>query len=561
MQQLFELSSQGADADSWLTGAESSTVFLKDNARAEKVVLYASLPHVLIHGVLAPLKQLKTPDQSELGHGFVAPDTGWHIEHVSGGGRPDRVYLAPPLSPDSTNLKGGEKLIFRRHWPGAEHPTTEISQKLVHALALHYVEERDAYCRIDEHGDLEDVIRIFDRPSEQPGESVLVITIKHQDFYEYAVLARMGVVFFFDFTRYRPGFFSDWSNQQRFESHNTHLFYEGGVKPGTGSYVNGRQIVLPPVTKRDIVRRYKQLRNPKKENYSVFKALDLKTQKHIETSCDPSKLSNYFQPESRLPLQMSPVFFRAEVIQKYKSDSAKYELTDWSILCRGAWHLQTYHYNDAGQVHTYIRYLGYLPYQEQLYWQSFNEWPKGPLSRRAIFNDFMGKISPDYDSLYAVKNKVERLDGSPPGWWDPRGRKLSRLVHYPITDSNEEWSNAILLFDQLLIEGFNHRSLKEIATKMGRPLRSDWRSLKLMEECLIGKGVMEDHATAAIGALRKVHDLRTILKGHAAPHKKADKAKQALKDHGSFRFHFEALAADCDDALGLIMASMGFNEE
>ena len=266
MQQLFELSSQGADADSWLTGAESSTVFLKDNARAEKVVLYASLPHVLIHGVLAPLKQLKTPDQSELGHGFVAPDTGWHIEHVSGGGRPDRVYLAPPLSPDSTNLKGGEKLIFRRHWPGAEHPTTEISQKLVHVLALHYVEERDAYCRIDEHGDLEDVIRIFDRPSEQPGESVLVITIKHQDFYEYAVLARMGVVFFFDFTRYRPGFFSDWSNQQRFESHNTHLFYEGGVKPGTGSYVNGRQIVLPPVTKRDIVRRYKQLRNPKKGN-------------------------------------------------------------------------------------------------------------------------------------------------------------------------------------------------------------------------------------------------------------------------------------------------------
>ena len=186
---------------------------------------------------------------------------------------PDRVYLAPPLSPDSTNLKGGEKLIFRRHWPERNILPPRSARSL--STPLRFTTWKNATPTAESASTVtwEDVIRIFDRPSEQPGESVFVITIKHQDFYEYAVLARMGVVFFFDFTRYRPGFFSDWSNQQRFESHNTHLFYEGGVKPGMGSYVNGRQIVLPPVTKRDIVRRYKQLRNPKKENYSVFKAL------------------------------------------------------------------------------------------------------------------------------------------------------------------------------------------------------------------------------------------------------------------------------------------------
>ena len=173
VQQLLALSGQGVEVDTWLTGAESSVGFLQDNARAERVVLYASLPHVFIHGVLAPLKQLKTPDQSELGRGFVAPDAGWCIEHVSGGGRPDRVYLAPPLSEDSATLKGGEKLVFRRSWPGAERASTEISQKLVHALGLHYVEERKAYCRIDEFGDIEDIITIFDVPSEQFGESVL----------------------------------------------------------------------------------------------------------------------------------------------------------------------------------------------------------------------------------------------------------------------------------------------------------------------------------------------------------------------------------------------------
>jgi hypothetical protein len=42
--------------------------------------------------------------------------------------------------------------------------------------------------------------------------------------------------------------------------------------------------------------------------------------------------------------------------------------------------LQTYDFNEAGQVHTYIRYLGYLPISEQRYWKAFNEPPKGTIS-------------------------------------------------------------------------------------------------------------------------------------------------------------------------------------
>ena len=325
--------------------------------------------------------------------------------------------------------------------------------------------------------------------------------------------------------------------------------------------MNGRQIVVPSVTKREIVRRYKERRNPKKQRYAVFKAKNLKTMERIEVSCNPARLSNYFQPESDLPLEMSPAFFRAELLHKYKSDPSKYELTDRSISCRGAWHLQTYDVNEAGQVHTYLRYLAYLPYQEQLYWQSFNEWPKGFVSRRAIRADFMGEWSMDYHPLDAVKRKVERLDEASPLWWKPRGREVARDVHYPVTGSEAEWADAILVFDQFVIEGFQYKPLKEIALNMGRTLDKDWRSLKLMEVCLIGKGVAEDDAKAAVGALRRVHDLRTIVKGHAAPRRKAQAATDALKAHASFRAHFEALAVDCDDALGLVMAGMGISED
>ena len=555
VQQLLKLSGQGVDLDSWLISAESSIDFLQENVRADRLVLYASLPHVLIHAVLAPLKQLKTPDQRELSNGFVAPDASWRIEHVSGGGQRDRVYLAPPLSQDGmTTLKGGEKLIFRRSGPREDRAYTEISQKLVHALELHYVDERNAYSRIDEHGDIEDIISIFDEPNEQRHKSVLVITIKRQDFYEYARLASMGLVFFFLFCRYRhQGYDADRSGREPFEHRDLHLFYNGAVKCGQNgySYVRGCQIVFPPVTKGEIVKRYEQRRNRKDKDYAVFKALDLKTKEFIEVSCDPAKL-----PSS---LELSPVFFDPEVLHKYKSDPSKYELGNRTIECKGTWFLPSYDYED-GLINAYLCDLGNLPYKEQEYWKLFNKTPKGGrLSQRAISNDFLCR--PDYDPLSEVKQKIECLNKQPPAWWKPRGQGIARLVHYPLTKSTEEWSEAILRFDHLLVEGFNQKPLEEMAADMGRSPEKNWGSLKLVEECLLGKDFTEEQAKEAMEPLRKLHHLRTTLKAHLKPHEKENERKQALKDHGSFQSHFEALATDCDKALHLIMVTLGFSGE
>jgi hypothetical protein len=560
VRELFKLNGQGVDQDDWLRGAESSVEFLKANARHERVVIYASLRYVLISAVLAPLRNLKNPDQTELSRDFVRSEASWYIEHVSGGVRPNRVYLASPMDNEASTLKGGEKLAFRRSWAGAKVPPPEISQKLVHALDLHFVDERQAFCRIDEAGDIEDVIRLIDIPSDKWGESILVITIKAVELYEYARLAGMGLVFFYDFTRTSPNFMG-WSNQQNFDHSEPHLFYHGAVQPGSGSYLNGRQIVIPPVTVRQIVRRYKERRNPKAKSYATFKAIDLKTGNRIEVSSNPKNLSNYFQEGSSLPLEMSPAFFNAEVLHRYKADPAKYDLEERSIRCRGAWSLRTYDVNDAGQVHTYLRYLGELPYREQVYWQSFNEWPKGPLSRRAVKTDFHGDFHTDYDPLLALKWKVNRLDKVHPDWWNPRGNELAQALHRPVTTSESEWADSILALDHLVTEGFAERSLKAMLTAIGRHFEKDWRSLKLLGEVLIGLGAEPDDSKAMIDAMRLVHDLRSIVKGHAAPAKKAAAATKAQRDYGSFRAHFEALAAGCDDALAFIMSHLKIAEK
>jgi hypothetical protein len=436
------------------------------------------------------------------------------------------------------------------------HASTDISQRLIHALQLHFVDYRKAYCRLDELGEIEDIINIIDVPSDTFADSIFVVTIRAHEFFEFARLAGMGVYFFYDFTRYQSGSFNGWSNQRTFQSADPHLFYHGGVQRGSGSYINGRQVVIPPVTKAEIVRRYKERLAPKKRLYGTFKAQNLKTRERIEVSCDPAKLSNYFQPQSNLPLEMSPAFFRAEVLHKYKADPAKYELTDRDISCRGTWRLKTYDVNDAGQVHTYLRYLADLPYQEQTYWQSFNEWPKGLISQRAFRTDFLGKWSADYEPLREIKRKVERLDAMSLVWWKPRGADTARAVHPPVTGSESEWAEAVLTLDQLVIEGFQDKPLRKVALDLGRTLEPEWRSLKIIEECLLGKGANANAAKEVVNSLRAVRDLRTIVKGHAAPEKKAMAISDARTKYGSFRAHFEALAAACDDALGVVMAQL-----
>lgn len=129
-----------SDAEKWLIGAEDSVGFLRRNARSEEMVIYACGPAVLIHAVLAPVQQVTPADQSDLMNQFVSTDEAWAIQKSYGGGEGHRVYLEPPLG-SIKSLAGGEKLVYQRSFYGVSkgERAMELSQKLVHALDLHFV--------------------------------------------------------------------------------------------------------------------------------------------------------------------------------------------------------------------------------------------------------------------------------------------------------------------------------------------------------------------------------------------------------------------------------------
>jgi hypothetical protein len=307
-------------------------------------------------------------------------------------------------------------------------------------------------------------------------------------------------------------------------------------------------VVRPQVTVPDLVRQWKAEEDPSKRQYATFKIFDRKNGVNVETSCAPNCLANYFQ-KSDLPWEISPAFFRPEVLHRFKADPEKYRLRDRSITCRNAWHLKTYDINEAGQVHTYIGYLANLPYEEQLYWQAFNEWPRGPISRRAYQTDIVGDWYLEHDPLAALKRAISLLDAAPPVWWKKRGEELFEAVRYPATDSVKEWADELLALDQLLVEGFLLKPLRAIAEQGDRVVEQSWGPLRVLQEVLVARGHAEDAAKALVAPMQQLHALRTEVRGHAAVGKKRAAETRARTEFGTLRAHYTNLASGCENAL------------
>lgn len=560
MQAIWEPPSSEALRVAWVGGAEDSVAFLKSNSTHEEMILYASGPSVLIHGVLAPTSQVSPADQDDLMHDFIDPEASWCIERAYGGGEGHRIYLEPPLRTHrSESLIGGEKLVFRRRFQGVDEGPTpvEISQKLVHALDLYFIAERSAYCRLDARGDIEDVIRVI-RFKEADRQYDAVVTMLTKDLTQYMVVAGMSLVFFFDFTRFVPSNFGGWNDLGRKEFRAPDLFYNGGSGAGA-SYVNGRMVCRPAIKLEDLIADWKREQDGSDRKYASFKIHDRKNNQHVETCCSPEHLSNYFQ-KSDLPWEISPAFFRPEVLHRFKADPEKFTMDNYSISCRGAWYLKSYDINDAGQVHAYIGDFAHLPWEEQIYWQSFNEWPKGAISKRAHQSDILGEFSTEYDPLNSIKRKVRLLDDAARSWWKPRDEKLADAARYPATDSVLEWGNEILALDQYLVEGFLDKPLRMLIEARGGKPEPSWRSIRLLQAYFEATGRTPEDAEAAVAPLKTLHNLRTPLRGHASPSAKRAAEVHARMAFGTLRAHYTDLAGKCDRTLDAILKSFGIDD-
>jgi hypothetical protein len=544
-----------SEFEAWIEQAET-VHFLDQNTRETELVVFACLNHILLQAVLVPSDQLDPPNMDDLQKWDLISD-GWGINYHLSGEDPT-VWITRPLeSAGSKALIRGEKLVFSRSFEGHDDKKSyiEFLQKFVLIFDLHFVSHKNAYCRLDEHGDLEEVIRITEIPAVKGGWNGRVVTVDRRLLDDYMLLTSSALVRLFDFTLFDPSNFSGWGDGRKERSvTNEEYGYRITVQAGVGSYMRGVQIVRSSETMEKLHNRL--TKHYEEKQYASFIAHDWKNKRLSEISCGPGHTANYFT-KSHLPFEITPAFFRPEILLKYKADPQKYKLDERSIDCRGSWHLQTYDINEAGQVHTYLIYLRNLPYEEQLYWRSFNEPPKASISKRAMATDMRGESYKEYNPLQNIKATVRKLAEKEVPWWNLRGPDLLDQVHYPVTPSSEEWADEIMALDKLLVEGFEEKWLRNKAFELGlRPLPSD-ASLVLVAKCLQGLGFEEEHARRTVSSLRTLHHLRTKLKGHAGGSEAEGIRKSELAMHGSFKIHFKTLCGECDEAIQRIIEALG----
>lgn len=549
---LDELPENNAEYQEWIK-ADRHLDLLRDDAKAGELIIHGSGNYSFICSVLVSEDNVSPLDQDDL--------LCWNTDSTASLARynwemgKEEVWIERnELSLSCKTLENAKRLVFGRHFDGLQAKDSsylEVLQEYVHLNEIHWRAEQRAYCCFDKYGDFDHIVSVS---SHQNTIDVNLVSFKREQLELYLAASKAVLIRMFDFTLFNQGNFNGWpegDEEKIIESDS--FFYFQKVIDGHAGYTRGVQIIRPSRSKTEMFASYtEQWSGHAETEYVEFIAQDLRNEQITKISTDPEATTNYFQAQwNSLPFELSPVFFRPEVLQKYKTDSDKYTVRERDIHCRGAWMLRRYDVNDAGQVHAYICDLRSLPYQEQLYWLSFNEEPKTVISERAFQNDFKGAWTAHPSPLVDVVSIARRWSESGCTWWKLREEALLERVNIPLTGSRDEWASAFGLLANLVIEGFQIRPIRARLKETNIAFGEGDKSLALLEKFLIGHDKLDDGQK--LEGLRIVQRIRNIgSSAHPRDRTASDLANDALKGHCTFASHFESVCRTVKSELELI---------
>lgn len=385
------------------------------------------------------------------------------------------THWLEPSWGDFEDFKRSEiPLFFSRQYfgkPKGKENYYEFNQIVTHPLDLHWSEKHNSYCRIDEQGEEVEIVKIINH------NDVSLILVRRKVFEKLLYLGNWCLVRYFSFIRFN-------SKSPSFKSFTRKVFepteYEAKFEiiRCKDEYVEfrGAQIERPKTPKSQLLSwEFSDNEEEVEQKYAEFIVQDWKNKTLLKNySIDPKNFANYFT-KSDLPFETSPIFFKAEVLDKYKNNPDKYELDERTISCRGGWYLETYDINEYNQVHTYAVYLARLPYKEQLHWLQYNEDPKGAISKRSFQTDFEANFPDENPLLQQLQDSLEALGKTEVGAerliiWTPKGgswESASKGLHYVNSENANQWHDFIIALANATNEGFQKKALSKIASKFG----------------------------------------------------------------------------------------------
>ncbi|MEO8183564.1 MAG: hypothetical protein ABI895_32425 [Deltaproteobacteria bacterium] len=477
--------------------------FLKAS-RSGDVPLYIAAGCFFVYAIALPRRSLRT--------NFVDDILRWNFSVPHGQGwsctwsahRGTRGEPSNPLERcGSAMLQRATPLIFRRGMERGVHTYIEPHQSLTHTLDVHQSEYHGDWIRLSNLGELQPIIRTA---RADPG---WIVTIDRTALDEYLALSSSVLVRVIDVKKWR-GAFTSWAGEETSELRNAddQVFAQVGQFSGRDRLVvRGFDLIrLDPKTKKRTLQR---LMGHEPREYATFVIHDWRNGRNVEWPADPEELGNYFV-ESDLPYELSPAFFKPDVILQFKTDLDRYTVYSDRIECHGGWSVR-YHQNEAGEIHAYIVDLARLPYEAQLQWKVYNLKEPGQLSARAIGSDFRGDWTTEYDPLLSLKAIAAGFPatdtrGDSSALWAP-GDNLDHLT-YVLSDSKKEFSDQVLLLTKVIVEGLHNRTINALAKRLGcRDIQL--ASIKQLDRVLEKVGADPDDRRGIIDPLTKLQALRS----------------------------------------------------
>jgi hypothetical protein len=538
-------SKEGEDRQKWLEGTDV-VPFLR-SSRNEDVPIYVGTPFFYLYAVLVPKDRLSELAGVEPSRIHSSPSRGWRFSAYrdSETKQPTGNMYVDSGAHACDVLDAAEPIVYFREFAGNEPDGgyVELNQRIAHITGIHRVDERSAYSRIDETGDFADVVRIgrvLDR---------LFCTMDAAYLDRYMFLTSQALVRVFDVRRS-----DDWDRWRAFQQSDEeevrniaepdliaeHLILRSPMGADGSTQIGMHW--LSSVGDRD--EQLRKLLGEDRENRRGASFL-VRAKNGQVGEWPPSSRRDKAVFREGDPPQITPTFFRGEVLSRFKRHPEKYTLTQSTVECRGAWFLRSYDVNEAGQVYAYLKDLWTLPYQEQLYWRSFNEAPKAGISERSFAQDFLAEFWQGPDPLMDLKQVLRDFPSSlvegqvMPIWERPmeNPRRSLKDLHYVVTDSPGDWGDHIRQLAIVVVEGLRTGLLRRIARAHRCPEAEvpTNGSIILLRSILTANAVDEDMIDAICKPLRELQRLRSQA---GVAHRGSDLPK------GDLRLHYRQLLTD-----------------
>lgn len=236
----------------------------------------------------------------------------------------------------------------------------------------------------------------------------------------------------------------------------------------------------------------------------------------VSHTCDKSTLSNMFVSIKDAPLDITPVYFKKQVLDKYYENPTKYKVEDGHVTCIKYWDLRI----DNDRQDTVIVLLvdlGKLPHKEQLYWKTYNIAP--PLNSdisNTAYNRWMQGQYCDTSEAPDLIFKRE-LQTFTQNWrnkynWDLFLPLATGDEHYlvslhslTVTDNDSDFENQIRALTKIIVDSINEEKVSN---------HLDGKNDKGITKLAHWLKIQDVECDEEIKFLRNLQDLRSMYVVH-----------------------------------------------